>query len=419
MSQRPTAGQVPEAAPAIPPAAEQVPKGVRDLIAAKRGRFEYTDFVKRALAVRIVPELAAARGHLAAVRAPEVMNARADQVESAIISFARILSGATPPPRLDERIRNQNRKADDLIRSVVPQVGSSPPVVNSVTGEVLDAGLRRFDWRDRGWVVRDSGIISRAEDQTLPGQPTCGCCWAFATIGTFGGAYALVNLRLVAGSEQELLDCVGPSGGVANSCAGGWWAFDYLIDHGVASRANDPYVSRQQPCRAPASSPLRAVSWRYVLNQDVVPMTDAQRLQIKAAMTQHGPIAATMYAETTEFAGYGAASPPIKSFASGNKVLGDGGIAQIVDHAIVLVGWDDGKNAWAIKNSWGEGWGQQGFGYVDYSSNNIGYGAAYVIPARIDLGAEAAASPPPPALRTITIPRVFPGPPPAVESSPR
>ena len=45
-----------------------------------------------------------------------------------------------------------------------------------------------------------------------------------------------------------------------------------------------------------------------------------------------------------------------------------------VDHAIVIVGWDDdlvfsgapGKGGWIIKNSWGANWGNQGYGYVSY-----------------------------------------------------
>ncbi|ODU02481.1 MAG: hypothetical protein ABS79_00345 [Planctomycetes bacterium SCN 63-9] len=422
-TERLTLGQEPEERPASAPAVEAIPKGVRALMQAKPSKFVYTDFVKRALARRIVPAVAAAKGHVAAASAPQVQNAKPEDVEAAVLAFARELSGITPPPGLDEKIRNQNRKADDLVRSSAPRVGAAPKaIVNSETGETLDPKMTRFDWRDNGWIVRNSGIISQAGDQTLGGTSNCGCCWAFSTIGTFGGANARMNLRLVAGSEQNLLDCVGPANGVANDCSGGWWAFDYLINTGVQSRGSYPYVGHQQSCQAQSNPPYRAVSWRYVLNQDTVPMTDAQRLQIKTALINYGPIAATVYATTTEFSGYGEGSPPISSFPSGNKVLGDDGIARIVDHAIVIVGWDNDKKSWAIKNSWGEGWGKEGFGYVDYSSNNIGYGAAYVIPVRINGGAAVAAAPAapsvaaPPAtqMQSITIPRVFPGAPPSV-----
>jgi C1A family cysteine protease len=35
-------------------------------------------------------------------------------------------------------------------------------------------------------------------------------------------------------------------------------------------------------------------------------------------------------------------------------------------HAMVLMGWDDTRKAFKIANSWGNDWGDNGFGYVDY-----------------------------------------------------
>ena len=54
-----------------------------------------------------------------------------------------------------------------------------------------------------------------------------------------------------------------------------------------------------------------------------------------------------------------------------------------VNHAVVLVGWDDSKGAWIIKNSWGTGYGIQesGFLYIAYQHQNLGYSAAYVVAA--------------------------------------
>jgi len=56
-----------------------------------------------------------------------------------------------------------------------------------------------------------------------------------------------------------------------------------------------------------------------------------------------------------------------------------------VNHAVTLIGWDEDKHAWLIKNSWGQGWGepagsgtQRGYMWISYDSNNIGYGAAWV-----------------------------------------
>ncbi len=47
-------------------------------------------------------------------------------------------------------------------------------------------------------------------------------------------------------------------------------------------------------------------------------------------------------------------------------------------HAVTIVGWDDGKAAWLIKNSWGTDWGMGGYGWIGYDSNRIGRHTAWV-----------------------------------------
>jgi C1A family cysteine protease len=49
-----------------------------------------------------------------------------------------------------------------------------------------------------------------------------------------------------------------------------------------------------------------------------------------------------------------------------------------VNHAVELVGWDEGKQAWLIKNSWGSQLGSSGFMWVHYGSSSLGDGAAWV-----------------------------------------
>ena len=46
-------------------------------------------------------------------------------------------------------------------------------------------------------------------------------------------------------------------------------------------------------------------------------------------------------------------------------------------HAYTIVGYDDSKQKFIIKNSWGDYWGDQGYGYLPYGCigrmNDYGY----------------------------------------------
>lgn len=43
----------------------------------------------------------------------------------------------------------------------------------------------------------------------------------------------------------------------------------------------------------------------------------------------------------------------------------------ILDHAVLLVGFNTTKG-WKIKNSWGSGWGELGYGWITAGTNNCG-----------------------------------------------
>ena len=54
---------------------------------------------------------------------------------------------------------------------------------------------------------------------------------------------------------------------------------------------------------------------------------------------------------------------------------------ETVNHAIVLVGWDDrlgASGAWILRNSWGDGWGMDGYMYIEYGCSDVGFGTCYV-----------------------------------------
>jgi hypothetical protein len=81
-------------------------------------------------------------------------------------------------------------------------------------------------------------------------------------------------------------------------------------------------------------------------------------------LCEHGPLAIAINA-----------TPAFQAYTSGTFNENDQGN---INHAITLIGWDDSRNAWLIKNSWGTGWGMSGYAWVAYGSNRVGDGAAWV-----------------------------------------
>lgn len=76
--------------------------------------------------------------------------------------------------------------------------------------------------------------------------------------------------------------------------------------------------------------------------------------QIKEALYWHGPILAAVPTDQ----GF-AATGPDGRIQSRGLAMGP--------HAIAIAGWDDAKQAFIIRNSWGTAWGDKGDGYLPYS----------------------------------------------------
>ncbi len=240
------------------------------------------------------------------------------------------ITGLKPPDNFLDLAKQQNTIAETLKEPKPLSLGDCV------------ASAAKFNWADHNGVtgVRDQG--------------NCGSCWAFATHGAFEGSYAILNNTLIDSSEQDTLDCSG-----AGSCGGGWWAYQYLIDTGSADESDYQYVAQQGACKSDVNRPYKAVAWGYVDDTREIPTVDA----LKKALCEYGPLGVAVEV-TSAFKAY-------RSGVFNENATGD------VNHGVNLVGWDDSKQAWRIKNSWGNGWGESGYMWIAYGSNQIGYGASW------------------------------------------
>ncbi len=197
-------------------------------------------------------------------------------------------------------------------------------------------------------------------------QGSCGSCWAFGTVGPLECNVKLKDGMTVDLSEQWLVSCNRDGW----SCGGGWFAHDYhewktdpCGGTGAVMEADFPYVAYDAPCNCPYPHEYLIDDWAYVGNDHTIPPVSA----IKQAILDYGPVSVAVYANSA-----------MQAYTGG---IFNGCATGTVNHAVVLVGWDDSQGTngiWIMRNSWGPGWGEGGYMRIPYDCSSIGYAACYV-----------------------------------------
>lgn len=213
--------------------------------------------------------------------------------------------------------------------------------------------------------ARNNNYVTPVKDQQ------CGNCWTYSAVGAYEGNYLKTN-----GGASNSID---PSERYAQICSGGgdcsggfaYKIFDWMVSKNKNLANNASYPDNGTNGTCPAGTPATnfyAVAWGVV-----DPSGDINKIasvaKIKEAICKYGPIAASVNA-TSLFQNYtnGTFFETASNYNSPSS-----------NHAIVLCGWDDDKGAWLMKNSWGTDWGEDGYMWIKYNTNNIGRRAAWVL----------------------------------------
>jgi hypothetical protein len=243
----------------------------------------------------------------------------------------RRMIGVTIPPEVEKRFEALQRDF----------AGGGRPL------PMLPAAPSNWDWRDLGGV---SAVTS---------QGGCGSCAIFAGMAALESV-VLINEGIEYDlSEQQILSCRTYGYG----CDGTWysWAWDYVRNNGAVLEACMPYMADDEiPC-ADTGCDIYATNGGWV---DIPNDVEAIKQQVMIS-----PVA-TAFTVYDDFYSYG-----------GGCYEHEG--TEEINHAVLIIGWDDaacgGEGAWLCKNSWGEGWGLDGFFWIKYGTCNIGYGTQRVI----------------------------------------
>ncbi|CAF3979030.1 unnamed protein product, partial [Adineta steineri] len=215
-------------------------------------------------------------------------------------------------------------------------------------GETLPNGYpKNFDWTSLTYRA-----VTNAKN-----QGGCNTCTFFAVAGALESAYAIKHQRdAVPLSEQQLIDCSMPNNG-------GCWAsnFDDSLNYVIRS----PKTALATENRYPYQGLFDTNFYSQACNDRWTQRTDASHYfesketyhdawdtindDLLMRLVSKGPIAIAINADF--MGGYG------------------GGVYQgpcppHVNHAVLLTGWGtdaQGVPFWRVKNSWGTGWGENGF----------------------------------------------------------
>ncbi|KAK2993961.1 hypothetical protein RJ640_000559 [Escallonia rubra] len=207
------------------------------------------------------------------------------------------------------------------------------PETTSFKYENVTAVPSTMDWRKKGAVT------------PIKDQGQCGCCWAFSAVAAMEGITQLKTGKLISLSEQELVDC--DTSGEDQGCEGGLMdnAFDFIQqNHGLSSEANYPYQGVDSTCNTNKEANHAA----KITGHEDVPANSESAL-LKAVANQ--PISVAIDASGSDF-----------QFYSSGVFTGECGTD--LDHGVTAVGYgtaSDGTMYWLVKNSWGTGWGEEGY----------------------------------------------------------
>ena len=264
---------------------------------------------------------------LAMCATPEPVSVQAnDVVKDAITMEPVVIDGHGTGLVIPEALKGSN--------FVVPE----PVSPNLMVGQLPTA----FDWRD-------SGKVTPVKD-----QGGCGACYAFATLGMIEGDVLVDSGPEYDFSEEQAKECTWEAiNGISNCSTGGWddWVINLLTRVGIVLEADDPYHPCDTSCNSSTTPVERVTDW-YTLSGYGSPDTT----MLKSYIYTYGPIFTTLDAGC------------LSGYTGG--IIPDSGNTH-VNHAVVIVGWNDTPGYWIVKNSWGI-WGESGYFRIAYGANMIG-----------------------------------------------
>lgn len=215
-----------------------------------------------------------------------------------------------------------------------------------------------WDWRD----AEHNGVTG---DWTtdIKNQGACGSCYAF---GSLAGLESVIKIKSgdpdlpIDLSEQFMVSCGQEWMSGILGCDGAYFSptFNFIETYGAIPETCFPYVSGGSGYEPPCSD--KCPNWQdLVVEIDDWHTVSSDVESIKNALIQYGPLPTAMvvYGDFYSYPG-GVYEHP-------------GPDPDPTNHIVAIVGYDDSLNCWICKNSWGTGWGEDGWFRIAYGDCKI------------------------------------------------
>jgi cathepsin K len=212
------------------------------------------------------------------------------------------------------------------------------------------------------WDSVAKGWVGPVKDQSQ-----CGSCWDFSGTGIVEIAYNMAGMgggpTTFILSEQYTLSCQRNGG-----CNGD----DNVTVLQVAKATGLPltsaygaYQGSHGTCHYKTGQQLFKIDdWGFADGSQGEGVTPTPA--IKAAIMQYGAVGAAIAADNA-----------FMNSPAGQVFHGSG--SRSINHDIILVGWDDAKGAWKLRNSWGPSWCEEGYQWIAYGANQVGTEAVWCV----------------------------------------
>ena len=223
--------------------------------------------------------------------------------------------------------------------------------INFVSAEKIENNLEKsslpayFNWRD----IDEVDYCTEIKDQSP--APTCEAYALVASLET-KMQYQLQELYDPDLSEAHLYFY--PGGTIEQGYVHIEDAAQYLVDYGVPDEGcfPDPHRNFDTPFESLEGWEERTIKiqdWGWI---------ELTAESIKSALIEYGPLPFCIRFPQNFYNYYGG-------------VFKYKGEDMVGGHVVTIVGYDDSKECWIIKNSWGTKWGEDGWCRISYDSEEM------------------------------------------------